>query len=352
MSIPKTHTVYRLTSKGLDGLEKSTENVPSIKPNEVLIKVKAVSLNSRDLQIINGRYPMPAIDNVVPCSDLSGKVVSIGESVEGFNVGDKVISNFKYTNVWDMSAGLEGGLGASADGTLREYVVLPYEAVNKINNSDISWEEAASLVCTGVTSWNALYGLKKLQPGDVVLVLGTGGVSLTALSIAKKAGAVTIATSSSDEKLKELDGLVDYAINYSTYPEWADQVLKLTNGKGADFVVENGGAGTIKESIKATASEGVISLIGFVAPRPKKMPDVYTAAFMRGAILRGIRVGNKQMALDLIKFVENKGLNIKVDKVFKFHNDEVVDAFKLLESSKQVGKICISFDSTVGSSKL
>jgi NADPH:quinone reductase-like Zn-dependent oxidoreductase len=174
---------------------------------------------------------------------------------------------------------------------------------------------------------------------------GTGGVSVTGLILAKAAGAVTIITSSSDEKLAQVQKTygADYAINYKSTPNWSQEVLKITNGHGADFIFENGGAGTISQSIDAVAYGGNIAVIGFLASCPQdKMPDVAALALSKGAIVRGIMVGSKQQLEDVTRFVTAKNLNVPVEKVFGFKRDEVVSAFEYLVSGQHIGKVCIA----------
>ena len=202
-----TQTVFRI-NKGTsyEDISVNKEEIPVPAANEVLIKVKAVSLNYRDIAISTGAYPFPVKRDVVPCSDASGEVVSFGHNVRGFEVGDKVVSNFDITNLYGPQQDWEGGLGGPIDGVLREYVTLPYESVVKAPSSlKLSFELLASLVCTGTTAWNALYGNNQLKPGQITFCLqGTGDCcySMTGLLLAKAAGAITILTSSSDEKLE------------------------------------------------------------------------------------------------------------------------------------------------------
>lgn len=346
--IPETQSVYRVEKIGsLDNLKKVTEKVEKPEGNEVLVNVKSVSLNSRDLQVIEGNYIAEVDNGVIPCSDMSGVVVAIGDKVTDVKVGDEVVSNFTAQNVYRPTEQASDALGAGLDGCLREYVCIGEQGVNKINRPEgFSWNAAASLTCTGVTSWNALFGLKRLGPGDVVLCIGTGGVALTALSIAKAAGALTIITSSKDEKLEMVkrEYGADHTINYNTKPDWDKKVLEISNGRGADHILETGGNGTIQQSINCIAEDGVVTIIGYMAPPPSELPDVFIQTLVNSAILRGIRVGGKHHAKELIKFVENKGLKIAVDKVFDYHKDQVHDAFNMLKSGSQVGKICITFE--------
>ncbi|CAH0043167.1 unnamed protein product [Clonostachys rhizophaga] len=181
-------------------------------------------------------------------------------------------------------------------------------------------EQWAALVCTGVTAWNSLFGLKPLLPGQTVLFQGTGGVSVTGLVLAKAAGARTIITSSSDEKLKFVQKKfgVDYVLKYKKTPNWAAEAKKLTGGVGVDYIFENGGSGTIKQSIEAIKFGGIISVIGFLSSaKQEDMPDVAGLALSKGCVVRGIIIGSKQQLEEVVEFVGNHNLDIPVGKTFK-----------------------------------
>ena len=293
--------------------------------------------------IANGGYPFPVAENFVPLSDAAGEIAEVGASVSHLQKGDYAIANFDVTNLYGPQADWEHGLGGPIDGVLREYVAVPAAAIVKIpKTTKLSWGHLASLVCTGITAWNALYGNLPLKPGQTVLAIGTGGVSMTAAIFAKAAGAKFIITSSSDDKLKmakEKYG-VDHGINYKKTPNWSEEVNKLTDGQGVDFVIENGGAGTIEQSINCVARGGIISVIGFLAP-PEKMPDVATMVLGKGCVVRGINVGAKQLTDDMAKFACEKNLAIPIDRTFGFSKEEVIEAYKCLEAAGHVGKICI-----------
>lgn len=174
--------------------------------------------------------------------------------------------------------------------------------------------------------------------------IGTGGVSITGLILAKAAGAITIITSSSDEKLKHVQETygADHLINYKSNPEWSKEVLKITEGRGADIVIETGGAGTIAQSIDAVAYGGIVAVIGFLSQCPQeKMPDVAALALGKGAIVRGIMIGSKQQLDDVTRFVTSKNLQLPVEKEFGFTRVEVIKAYEHMESGQHVGKICI-----------
>ena len=196
-----------------------------------------------------------------------------------------------------------------------------------------------------MTSWNSLYGGIRFTAGQSVLILGTGGVSITTLILARAAGAVTIITSSSDDKLKYVQKKygADHVINYKENPDWEKEVLRLTNGEGVDFVIENGGAGTIAKSIASTKRGGQVAAVGFLAS-PKEMPDVVSLVLDRSCSIRGIAIGAKSLLEELVQFVHVKKLHMAVEKEFGFSDDQVQAAFQYLESGSHVGKVVINVD--------
>ncbi|CAN9363234.1 unnamed protein product [Alternaria alternata] len=341
-----TQRVFRLPQRtSILDLQVNEEKVPEPASQEVLIRIKSIALNFRDFAVATGKYPFPVKDNVVPCSDLSGEVVRVGNQVDDFAEGDRVIASFDLKTLYGAMPDWHHSLGGCYDGVLREYIALPSSALVKVpSTSGLSFAQLSALVCTGTTAWNALYGNNPLKPGQTVLFLGTGGVSITGLILAKAAGAVTIITSSSDDKLAQVRKTygADYTINYKSNANWSQEVLKITNGHGADFILENGGAGTIAQSIEAVAYGGNIAVIGFLAPCPQeKMPDVAALALSKGAIVRGIMVGSKQQLEDVTRFVTSKNLNVPVEKVFGFEREDVVSALEYLVSGQHIGKVCI-----------
>ncbi|RYN73581.1 hypothetical protein AA0117_g7525 [Alternaria alternata] len=341
-----TQRVFRLPQRtSILDLQVNEEKVPEPASQEVLIRIKGIALNFRDFAVATGKYPFPVKDNVVPCSDLSGEVVRVGNQVDDFAAGDRVIASFDLKTLYGAMPDWHHSLGGCYDGVLREYIALPSSALVKVpSTSGLSFAQLSALVCTGTTAWNALYGNNPLKPGQTVLFLGTGGVSITGLILAKAAGAVTIITSSSDDKLAQVRKTygADYTINYKSNANWSQEVLKITNGHGADFILENGGAGTIAQSIEAVAYGGNIAVIGFLAPCPQeKMPDVAALALSKGAIVRGIMVGSKQQLEDVTRFVTSKNLNVPVEKVFGFEREDVVSALEYLVSGQHIGKVCI-----------
>ncbi|KAI8879239.1 NAD(P)-binding protein [Backusella circina FSU 941] len=349
MSIPTEQTVFRITGfSGQDDIKSFKEPVTvNLEKDEVLVKIKAVSLNYRDLVISNNTFIAPTKKNVVPGSDASGEIVKVGSDVKHLEVGDRVITNFDAETFYGPIKAQETSFGLIEEGVLAQYRVFSKYSINKIpKDSHLTDEEASVLVCTGVTAWNALYGSSEsFVAGQTVLILGTGGLSVTALVLAKAAGAVTIITSSSDEKLKYVKEKygADHTINYSTNPDWDQEVLKLTNGEGVDLVVENGGNGTVAKSIASTKFGGQVALIGFVT-QPKEMPDMLTALISKTVTARGIFVGSKQLAEGLIKFVHAKKLRMPVEKVFGFNEEEVHAAYVDIKNTSHVGKIVIKVD--------
>ncbi|PYH97536.1 NAD(P)-binding protein [Aspergillus ellipticus CBS 707.79] len=338
-------TVIRIPGErnSIRNLKAFKESIPVPSKHEVLIKVHSVSLNYRDIGVATSGYPFPVKDNVVPCSDAAGIVAEVGEGVKNLAKGDHVITTFDPTNLYGQQTDWLNGHGGPVDGVLREYLTIPATAAVPVpKDSRQSFSEWSTLVCTGVTAWNALYGLMPLKPGQIVLCQGTGGVSITGLILAKAAGATTIITSSSDEKLvfvKTKFG-ADHCINYKTHPEWSKEVLRLTHGEGVDYVLENGGSGTIAESLNAIKMGGNISVIGFLS-QAKEMPDVAGLALAKGAVVRGITVGSTQLLKEVVRFVARKGLRLPVEKEFGFSGEDAVGAYEYLASGTHVGKVCI-----------
>ncbi|KAI9285947.1 putative zinc-type alcohol dehydrogenase-like protein [Umbelopsis sp. AD052] len=343
------YTVFRLPDKGcgLDKLKSYKEPMPELDKHQVVVRICAVSLNYRDIAIAEGTYPFPVKKSVVPCSDMCGVVHHAGSVVKSLKKGDKVISLFMQNALYGPCTDWYDGLGGPQDGVLQEYAVFPEHGLVKIPKESLMTDaEAASLVCTGVTSWNALYGNIPLKPGQTVLVLGTGGVSITALEIAKAAGAKTIVTSSSDAKLKHVQKTYKptHVINYKKCRDWEKQVLDFTGGHGADYIIETGGAGTIEKSLQCVAYGGNISVIGFLAKcPPDQRPDMAALALGKGAVVRGIMVGNRQQLEEMVKFTVVNNIHMPVDKEFPFTDTGVMEAFQYMVQAGHVGKVCINF---------
>lgn len=325
----------------LDDLTLVDIGMPLAGPGEVLIQVRACSLNYRDQLIPKGQYMGGTIgEDITPLSDGAGEIVAIGADVTRFAVGDRVAGVF-FQNWIDGPANPGAGpaLGAPpAKGMLAEYVALPESGVVKIAET-LSYAEAATLPCAGVTAWNALMeGPTPTKAGDHVLVLGTGGVSLLALQIAKAAGAQVIATSSSDAKIERVKALgADATINYRTTPDWGAEAARLSGKPGVEHVVEVGGAGTLAQSMAAVGFAGEIALIGVLTRDGDTNPR---GMMFKGASMRGIFVGSRGMAERLNAFVDQHAIKPVIDRRFTF--DQAREAYAYQESPSLFGKVVIT----------
>jgi NADPH:quinone reductase-like Zn-dependent oxidoreductase len=332
---------YQLQAyNSLEALQLIDLPEPSVGENDVLVKIKANSLNYRELIILRGGYDRNKKLPVIPASDGVGEVVDIGKNVTAFAIGDRVSSTFFQD--WQSGAATEKqmntALGGGIDGTLAEYVVFPEHALVKIPEH-LTYEEAATLPCAALTAWNCLTK-GGLIPGQTVLTLGTGGVSIFALQFAKLFGAKVIITSSSDEKLERAITLgADATINYRTHPEWQDRVRLLTNRIGVDQVVEVGGAGTMKRSLASARLGGYVGVIGVLSGFDAANFTPATIFFNQLRI-QGIYVGNRQMFEEMNAAIAQNHLKPVVDQVIPF--SEAKRAYELLESGNHFGKIVIS----------
>jgi NADPH:quinone reductase-like Zn-dependent oxidoreductase len=324
---------------GLDQLRLVQRPVPEPGPGEVVVRMHACSLNYRDLLVIKGVYhpkmPIPRI----PLSDGAGEVVAIGTGVSTIRPGDRVAGCL-------LQGWIDGpltqpasrtGLGGNLDGTLCDYALFREEGVIPFP-AHLTYEQASALPCAAVTAWNALIEAG-LRPGETVLCLGTGGVSLFALQFAKLAGAVTIVTSKSDDKLaraKELGAA--HTINYARHPEWDRVVRDLTGGEGVDHVVEVGGAGTLPQSIRAVRHGGHIALIGVLTGGEAQFNPL--PALMKGVTIRGVFVGSRAMFARMNTAMAASKLTPIVDRVFRF--EQLQDALAHLEGGGHFGKVVIA----------
>lgn len=324
----------------LDGLRPAERPDPQPGWHEVLIRVRATSLNYRDQMVVTGNYfggPVPR--NLIPLSDAAGEVAGIGPGVTRFKPGDRVAGTFFQTWISGPMTMRHPALGSPLDGTLAEYIVLHEDGVVALPKT-LSFEEAATLPCAGVTAWNALMvSGKPLKSGDTVLCLGTGGVSMAGLLFARAAGARVIVTSSSDEKIKRACALgASDGINYKRVPDWQKEVMQLTGGHGADHILENGGAGSLTRSFEATAFGGKVALIGFLAgPGGDINP---TILMMKSGSMIGIGVGNREMFEDMNRAIDVNKVKPVVDKVFPF--GQAAAAYRCQAAGDFVGKIVIT----------
>ena len=324
---------------GPEGLRVDEQPTPTPGPGQVLGRVRAASLNFRDLLVIKGQYsrnlPLP----MVPLSDGAGEVAAVGAGVTRVKPGDRVAAIFMQTwlagKVTDAAA--KSAMGGAIDGMLAEYVVLHEDGLVHIPQH-LSFEEAATLPCAAVTAWHALYGEAPLGPGESVLVQGTGGVSLFALQFARLGGARVIATSSSDEKLKRaLELGASDGINYKSTPEWDRKVRELTGGEGVDHIVEVGGAGTLSKSLRCIRTAGQVSLIGVLSGGSGEV--ALFPVLMKNVRVQGIYVGSRAMFEAMNRAIALHKLHPVVDRVFPF--EETAAAFRHMEQGAHFGKIVI-----------
>ncbi|KAL1943207.1 hypothetical protein VTO73DRAFT_4282 [Trametes versicolor] len=341
MAITRTTREYRLPkANGFHDLTLTSAPIPLLKATEVLVKVHAVSLQHRDLAIAKGQYPLKQKENVVPCSDLAGEIVALGTEVVGWRVGDRVCSNFATDHIFgDATAEHRAtALGAPIDGVLAEYKVLPAHALVRVPEH-LSYEEASTLPCAAVTAYNALLGPNPLKGGDTVLVQGTGGVSIFGLQIAVASGATVFATSSSDEKLEFMKSLgAAHTINYKTTPDWDEEVLRITNGRGVDHILEVGGPGTLMKSVNAIRYGGTISIIGIVAGMYADVSMLPLRVVSKGAIVRGIHVGSREQFEAMNRLIQAMKLKPVIDRVFAF--EDAREAYEYQEIP-HVGRVVI-----------
>ncbi|MCB9864342.1 MAG: NAD(P)-dependent alcohol dehydrogenase [Phycisphaerales bacterium] len=324
---------------GLDALRLVERPDPVPGAGQIVIRVLAASLNYRDLLMIKGLYnpkqPLP----LIPLSDGVGIVESIGAGVTRIKVGDRVAGVFAQS--WlagDPPADVRmHTLGGPIDGMLAEKAVLHELGAIPVPNH-LSDEEAATLPCAGVTAWCALQELGNVGPGDTVLLQGTGGVSIFGLQFAKLAGARTIITSSSDEKLERCRQLgVDETINYRQMPAWDERVRELTNGRGADHIVEVGGADTFGKSLRAVRIGGRISVIGILSG--VQAPTDLTAILMRRVAVQGIFVGSRATFESMNRAIEATNLKPVVNRAFPF--ERAIDGISEMANASHFGKIVI-----------
>jgi NADPH:quinone reductase-like Zn-dependent oxidoreductase len=323
---------------GIDGLTVREHETPRPGAGEVLVRVRASSLSFRELMILRGWYPLPVKPDVVPISDGAGEVVEIGEGVSRVDVGDRVAASlFPRWVDGRWAAEYTPQLGGSLDGMLTEYAVLDEDALVHLPDH-LSFEEAACLPCSGVTAWNALTGGRGVRSGETVLTLGSGGVSLFALQLAKVFGAQVIATTGSDEKAKRLLALgADEVINYRSSSAWPERVRVLTGGRGADHVIEVTGA--LEGSVRSIAMEGEIAFVGLLG-RDAGLPPINPEVLWTSALtVRAIAVGSRAHFAAMNRAIEVNRLKPVIARVFGF--DEAVDAYRYYEDTNPFGKVVI-----------
>jgi NADPH:quinone reductase-like Zn-dependent oxidoreductase len=325
---------------GLAGLVLN-EHRPDPQPDfgQIVVRIRAAALNYRDRGVLHGIYGYTKFP-VIPLSDAAGEVIACGPRVTRFQPGDRVASAF-FQN-WiagqippDAS---NNSLGGMLDGVLAEYAILNEWGAVGIPKH-LSFIEAATLPCAGLTAWNALVECARIKAGDAVAILGTGGVACFAIVFAKLHGARVLVASSSDEKLERAKALgADVLVNYRTTPDWDRAFRMHTDGNGADCVVELGGANTLEKSMSATRPGGAIVVIGSLAGQGAINPRIINRKALR---LIGVHVGSNQMFMEMNRAIGAAGLRPIVDRVFAF--EEAKAAYEYHEAGQYVGKIVIEF---------
>lgn len=326
--------IARLQAAGVRVLH---QDPPAPKAGEVLVRVRACSLNPHDDFVARG--VIPAAEGRVPLSDGAGEVIACGEGVAELRVGDAVVSTFwPHWSSGDMTAAIKRDIpGESIDGYAREYACMPAHAFTRAPRG-FSHAQAATLPCAGVTAWRGLVTQGKVKPGDTVLIMGSGAVSLFALQFAKAAGARVIATSSSEEKLEKLQRLgADDVINYQTTPNWGEQAKTLTDGRGVDHVVEVGGPATFAQSMAACRLGGHIAVIGLLSgvAAEVNIPALFSAQLR----ISGISIGSRADQEDMIRAIEVNRLQPVIDRSFDL--DQIAAAFAYFQGHSRFGKVCL-----------
>lgn len=337
--------LYHITAPtGMDALKMVEAPEPEYGAFDVLVDMQAWSLNYRDLSMPRGGYlkndKVRRQPPLVPLSDGAGEVMAVGSSVTRFRVGDRVAGIFFQDWIDGELAEEQIGsaLGGAIDGVLAERCVFHENGLVHVPTA-YSFQQAATLPCAAVTAWQALK-LANCQAGQSVLMLGTGGVSIFALQFAKALGARTIITSSSDDKLERARSLgADETINYKKHPEWQEEVLRLTGGRGVDHVIEVGGAGTLERSLASTRVSGRVSLIGVLTGLPERNPSPMLVLFKR-LTLQGIYVGSREMFEAMNRLIADKHIEPVIDRAFSF--SDVRSAYEALMAGQHFGKIVIT----------
>jgi NADPH:quinone reductase-like Zn-dependent oxidoreductase len=333
---------WQIPAFGIDSMTLVERDAVQPGPEQVQVRVRAISLNYRDLMVVQGKYnPRMALPRV-PCSDGAGEVLAVGAGVTQWKPGDRVAGIFmqNWIEGRPSAAKSKGALGGDIDGMLATEVVLAEHGLVRVPDH-LSLEEAATLPCASVTAWNALFTAADTQPGDTVLIQGTGGVSIFALQFAKLAGARVLGISSSDEKLERAKSLgLDAGLNYRTTPDWEKWAYEQTGGEGVDLVVDVSGAETLARAVKATRIGGTIAQIGVLAGANDGV-DI-RSLHSKHIRLHGVYVGSRADFLAMNKAIKLASLKPVIGAAFPF--GEAPAALRHMEGASHFGKIVISVD--------
>lgn len=329
-----------VAGSNLEGLQLANLPGAPVGPRDVRVGLRAATLNFRDLMVARGLYPNMSREPLIPCSDGAGVVLETGTEVTRFKPGDRVTTCFfpHWTEGRGTRAKIGRALGGGGKGTLAEEIVLGEESL-VASPEGLDFAQSAALTCAGVTAWNALFVTGSLRPGETVLLLGTGGVSIWALQLAKAAGARVILTSSSEEKAARARAMgADATINYRETPDWGREVQRLTGGEGADLIVEVGGEKTLEQSLASVRMGGTIIIVGArsgsgggIGPR---------SLISTGARVLGVYVGSRALHEDLVRCVTANRIRPVIDRVFPF--GEAPAAFREFETGRHFGKVAVT----------
>lgn len=326
---------------GLDSLTPVTRADLIPGPGEAIVKVRLVCLNHRDMLVLEGRYGARRPEERVPVSEGMGEILALGEGVTGLAPGMRVVAPHFVTWIdgdFQRSA-FAHDVGITHDGWLAEQVRVPAAALIPVPDS-LSDVQAAPLASSALTAWNAVVEVGKVRAGELVLTLGTGGVSIWALQLAKAAGARVAITSSSEAKLEFARSLgADITINYRTTPDWEQALLDATGGAGADVIVETGGQATLRQSIDAAATNARIAIIGALAGKANEGLPNFGTIIGKNLVLTGIAEGSRAMLARLLRAVEAHGLEPVIDREFAF--DDALEAYRYLSTGSHVGKVLV-----------
>ncbi|WP_373232787.1 NAD(P)-dependent alcohol dehydrogenase [Cohnella sp.] len=332
-------TIQLKNGFGFEELTMVELDIPTPGPKEVLIRMRAASLNYRDLVVLSGLMPIEVKFPFIPLSDGAGEIIAVGQGVTRFQVGHRVAGNFQQRFIGGnpRPGVLEDSLGGPLNGVAAEYVVLHEDGVVRIPDH-LTYEEASTLPIAALTAWSMLIEYGGLQAGDTVLLQGTGGVSIFGLQFSLMAGARVIITSSSNDKLERAKALGAWqTINYSEVPDWDKAALELTGG--VDHVLDVGGAATMRKSINALRTGGTVSMVGFLSGLTIPEYDV-SSILHKAATVRGSQVGNRDHFEKMNRAIAHHGLHPVIDRVFPL--DRIGEAFALLAEGKQYfGKIVV-----------
>jgi NADPH:quinone reductase-like Zn-dependent oxidoreductase len=324
---------------GLAGLALREQPIPEPAPAEALVRVRASALNYRELLVARDAYPLPLKPDLIPVSDGAGEVVAVGRDVTRVVPGDRVMAAI-FPRWLDGPFGIEvsAQLGGSLDGMLTEYAALSQDALVPIPE-DLSYEQAATLPCAAVTAWHALSGGRGVQPGETVLTLGSGGVSLFAIQFAQLFGARVIATTANDDKARRLRVLgAEHVLNYRAAPDWPERVRELTRGAGAEVIVEV--AGTIDQSLRAVARGGEIAFVGLLGDGEAPASVEPRTLWLSGATVRPLAVGSRAHFTAMARAIAAHHLEPVIDRVFDF--DHAPNAYHYFQETRPRGKVVIA----------